>query len=132
MDSLSCEVSKSKLAVFLEAQLQFRQQQWISYWEHLAKFFGPVLWRRSGYTIIIVLPGLKCYQSMKHGLNFKSHSKSFCIHLTSVEPFNMVEVKHALKCSAEWRGTCPLVTDRMPKCFVEMVPQVFVSHQRCK
>ena len=51
--------------------------------------------------IIIILPGLKCYQSMKHGLNFKSHSKSFYIHLTSVEPFNMVEVKHALKCFAE-------------------------------
>lgn len=51
--------------------------------------------------IIIILPVFKCYQSMKHGLNFKSYSKSFYIHLTSVEPSNMVEVKHALKCFAE-------------------------------
>lgn len=51
--------------------------------------------------IIIILPVLKCYQSMKHGLNFKSYSKSFYIHLTSAEPFNMVEVKHVLKCFAE-------------------------------
>lgn len=51
--------------------------------------------------IIIILPGLKCYQSMKYGLNFKSHCKSFYIHLTSVEPLNMVEVKRALKCFAE-------------------------------
>lgn len=37
MDSLSCEFS---IKVFLKEQLQFRQQQYISYWEHLAKFFG--------------------------------------------------------------------------------------------
>lgn len=42
--------------------------------------------------IIIILPGLKCSQSMKHGLNFKSCSKSLYIHFTPVEPFNMVKV----------------------------------------
>lgn len=37
-----------------------------------------------------------------------------------------------LECSAEHRGTCPLLTDHVPKCFVETVPQVFACHQRCK
>lgn len=65
-------------------------------------------------------------------MEFKSHSKSFCFHLTSLNPFNMVEVKHKLKCLAEHRGTCPLLTDHVPKCFVETVPHIFVCHQRCK
>lgn len=76
MDSLSCEVS---IKVFLKARLQFRQQQLISCWEHFAKFFVLTLWR-SDYMTIIILPGLTCYQSVKHGFNFKSHSKSFHIH----------------------------------------------------
>lgn len=38
---------------------------------------------------------------MKHGFDFKSCSKSFHVHLTSVEPFNTVTVKHVLKCFAE-------------------------------
>lgn len=66
MDSLSFEVFKSNLSVFLKVELQFKQQWGIWYWEHLVKSFGPTLWRNSDDMIIIIFLGLKCYISMKH------------------------------------------------------------------